>query len=664
MKKYPYLLLFSLSTLAVLAVTGYVFHFRYLTSDEYSYIFQIKTFLSGKLFFSSHEYRLFFTDKLDMIVNDGRWFSRYSFGNALWHVPGFLLGIPRLMQFVTAGLIPCLCSIFAWQFLRDKWIAFAAALLLIVSPLFLFVSSTMLSHGTCSLFILSSFILYQLALSRKNSLYALLSGILFGYAFSTRQFTAILIAIPFCLFFLFYSIKTKKVLIPLLFILGFGLFFGLHLTYNKILTGDFLTETYVYYNPLDTIGLGIRYRAGNYFGMSDALINHTIRLQGLQEFLFGIPYSLWLLLLIGIFSVIKSPKTLILFSTLLMLVVGYFFFYFRGLVELGPNYYYESLPFVMIGVAAGLKKITEYIQRILQDRTRLKQSALFAGGLLLCVYLYYDVSFITQKAKPIQKEAEKVDLFYDLLIEKDLHNALIFTKMTSIYNTQGLLVKNSPNLDDDIVLVHDHGYINRALAETFPTRKAYQYNFTGKRKTSAVQELPFTPIKKRFFPSRTDLYSQFGRGYFAYDKEIDRDIMLLPPSLKNPGYAIFGPFTPMPSGNYSITFRIKTTNNTILDPVVILDVTSGGGKCTYSTKELKGTDFVEEDKYQSFTLGFSLLKPVPDIEFRIFYTGKSGIGIDVIDLDEEYGENNDFPHHSATAVTKMYVISSLVSKNK
>lgn len=92
-------------------------------------------------------------------------------------------------------------------------------------------------------------------------------------------------------------------------------------------------------------------------------------------------------------------------------------------------------------------------------------------------------------------------------------------------------------------------------------------------------------------------------------------------------YAQLGPYVPGHSIRWSsgvtVTFRLKTSDNTTSLPVCVIDVVTAGGKTVWAKKTIVGTDFVAPNTYQAFTLSFTTPAPVlPERwEFRVHTDG-------------------------------------------
>lgn len=77
-------------------------------------------------------------------------------------------------------------------------------------------------------------------------------------------------------------------------------------------------------------------------------------------------------------------------------------------------------------------------------------------------------------------------------------------------------------------------------------------------------------------------------------------------------------------GNYTLTFRLKVSNDTSPQPIAQLyvgTITAGGGWDMVAHRYISPNEFLEAGKYQNFTLPFSLSNFTSNIEFRLDYYG-------------------------------------------
>lgn len=90
----------------------------------------------------------------------------------------------------------------------------------------------------------------------------------------------------------------------------------------------------------------------------------------------------------------------------------------------------------------------------------------------------------------------------------------------------------------------------------------------------------------------------------------------------------YGPYTALPAGNYTVTFRL---NSHSADSNVVVDVTVGEKHRTIARKRVRPVD-----GYQTATINFTVRQPRTDIEFRGFRTGEGKIVLDSVTVARKH----------------------------
>ncbi|MBF0634641.1 MAG: hypothetical protein HQK85_08290, partial [Nitrospinae bacterium] len=104
-----------------------------------------------------------------------------------------------------------------------------------------------------------------------------------------------------------------------------------------------------------------------------------------------------------------------------------------------------------------------------------------------------------------------------------------------------------------------------------------------------------------------------------------------------------GPYATLPSGRYSVTFRMKVSDNSG-GPVAKLDVTGQEGKKILAARELAGADFLKAGEYQDVPLEFYLEPGEPwQVEFRAYRLGSVEVFVDNAYL--RFAETHDPVNH-------------------
>jgi hypothetical protein len=113
--------------------------------DEFSYLFQTKTFLAGKISFPSSPRMPELFDQMH-VLNEGRFASRYFPGVGLWLAPFLAIGHPHWGEFL-AGALTAFFIFWAARELAGNWVGLRAGLLTALSPGMGLFMNLLLSHG-------------------------------------------------------------------------------------------------------------------------------------------------------------------------------------------------------------------------------------------------------------------------------------------------------------------------------------------------------------------------------------------------------------------------------------------------------------------------------------------------------------------------------------
>lgn len=349
----------------VLTVTGFislkVFDATPHIPDDAAYLFQARTFASGKLWLPAPPVPDAF-EFYTLPIENGKWFGVNVPGWPVWLSLGILAGIPWLVNPITAALtIPVAHA--AVRRIADNGTAHLAALLLASSPCFLFISASLQPQPVTLFFALLAFLCISRAGESRNYGYALLSGLMSGLIFCIRPLDGALFAGILGLFML--GLGGHRM--PLASIIGYGL--GCVLTgsmlllYNFYMTGDWHEfPANVYLDKLWTPGvnrLGFGPEIGRLWGVYDKIPGHGWRdvLLNMNQNLFNLNTESFGWCLGSLFPV----TVYLLFSTwsaidrffavfAVILVAGLSLYWFSGGSGYGPRYWYLLiLPMIYFG---------------------------------------------------------------------------------------------------------------------------------------------------------------------------------------------------------------------------------------------------------------------------------------------------------------------------
>lgn len=364
-------------------------------SDELSYLRQAEIFYSGELSERSHEPRAFFDS--EQMLNDGRYYSKYPPGASICYSVGFWIGE---FQYTPAAFL-LLNLLLTWRLCRrlfDVRTAHLALLLASISPFFVCMGESFLSHGPGLFFCLLTFYFHVRWFESRGPWPALFSGMAGGFFLLIRPVSAVAVLAPL----LVYSLFSNKKKIParlvglVLFGIGFSIFAGLLLAYNYEQTGDALLNPYdkyaAEYTPYDKFGPD---------NASQGAMNTLFNVSRLNRWLFGFAPSL--LLVIPLFAVGAATAWEIVFVLALIALAGaYVFHWFWGIPWYGPLYYYECAGFCAILAARSLLLARER----LSTSTASSHANLWLAG--LAVLLFTTPNFFCRQIDSASHRIEKV----------------------------------------------------------------------------------------------------------------------------------------------------------------------------------------------------------------------------------------------------------------
>jgi hypothetical protein len=339
------------ATAAVLALQLFVFQGDTITSDENSYLFQARLLASGRTWIEPPPERNLAQFPSSMInLTHRRWFSRYTVGHPLALVPGVLAGHAWLIPLVFSGISVFLVYLAARLF-YDEATAVVAAALTALSPFYIAMHATLLSHTT-SLLCLALFVVACARLVESRNIgWGFVAGTSLGYMFNTRPYTTGLTAWPFLAWIAWRLVQTRSVALLrqcIALSAAATVFCAAYFGYNNLTTGSWRVSPYSYYNPSETLGFG-PVMISDYVHTPERGLRQTLRsVQRLNHWWLGFNASLWVL--VGLLLSKWSWREIVLASSAVSLVAGYLFFWFGGISTVGPVYYFEALvPLALLG---------------------------------------------------------------------------------------------------------------------------------------------------------------------------------------------------------------------------------------------------------------------------------------------------------------------------
>lgn len=162
--------------------------------DEYSYLFQARTFLAGELAFPGHDRHPELFDQMH-VLNEGRFASRYFPGTGIWMAPFVKFGHPDWGHWLAGALTAVLAALTARE-LAGRPAALVAGMSLAIAPGCALFANLLLAHHPALL----GLALFQFAFLRMLKSGSVGAGITAGcgltFAMLSRPMTAAGFALP------------------------------------------------------------------------------------------------------------------------------------------------------------------------------------------------------------------------------------------------------------------------------------------------------------------------------------------------------------------------------------------------------------------------------------------------------------------------------------
>ena len=236
----------------------------------------------------------------------------------------------------------------------------------------------------------------------------------------------------------------------------------------------------------------------------------------------------------------RSNITPLLLGGILILPMGYVFFWYEGIQQAGPVYYFELLPFLMVGAGMG---VTTILNRL--DRGERLSRVISVGVIALLI-----LGAIPHTYKSIQSLSSKYEE------HRKLHKVLDNTPPKSIvflphWPQQLLFMLNENGLDSDPLVIKRHPDEWLGLVKLFPDRTFYRL-----RRGDPPHLIKLKPSK----PFAVELPT----GNFRYDtgvlhNEGNGEQIMARAGEHAPGVIGYGALTWLYPGWFKITYRGMTS---------------------------------------------------------------------------------------------------------
>lgn len=493
------LLLFGFTFLVANLISFLFFAHIPHVEDSIAQVFQARIFASGRLWLQSPRFPDFFD--YTHIINNGRWYSQYSFLHSLLLVLGVLIGAPWIINPLLGALTVPLIYILGRDLYGERT-GRLAGILAALCPFIFNMSAEYMNHSSALLFSTLFLIFYFRTIGIRDAqssdaapvpsgrqkpahkwLHPLLAGLALGLVANVRPYTALGLAAPFAVYGIYLMERERGRHLPrfVLMVLAAAAATSLLFVYNWLTNGDpFLWGYVVKWGPGHEIGFG-KSAWGAAHTPLRGLINTLCNLNRANKSIYEwpIPSLLPLALLFG--SGTRDRRDWLLLSGFGGLVIAFFFYWFEN-TSFGPRFLYESSAAIVILTVRGIQHLGPFLRGTCNLAVADESTARFLrrlwpvlGVLTLGITLppvfhafstYHGVS--GQLVRTVRRAK--------------LKNALVFCgKLGHGFSA------NSLNLDGDVVYAKDYGLCNPALTLSYPDREYYYGNWDTLRRLEGIE---------------------------------------------------------------------------------------------------------------------------------------------------------------------------------
>jgi len=365
------------------------------SGDEYNYLYEAETFAAGRLWNAPPFPPEIFA--MNYIVQEpDRIFSSFPFGWPLLLALALHLGWPSwlvnpMLGTVTLGLVWWLGAR-----LHNPRVGVLAAVLVGVSPFFLFNAASYFSHTFCGALLVGAACIASRG-DRRPAWVPMSVGFLIGWAVVSRYLTGVVCGVPIVLWLLRPGAPRLRTLF--LVALGGLPWVGALAAYNAAMTGDPLRLT------TTSLTVSLWFRDGWLLRSADILSTHLLRHLLWTPPVLVLAYVLYLR--VAPRETRRGPLDWMLAITVAVL----YFYVERGGNQYGPRFHYEVFLFVAVFVAANVFRFPALHLAPVRDRWifGFLAASVLALPVSLAVHAFVERRVIVERMDPFT-QAERVSL--------------------------------------------------------------------------------------------------------------------------------------------------------------------------------------------------------------------------------------------------------------
>ena len=450
--------------------------------DEAAYYFQSKIYSTGHLAAPAPDVDnpMAYFPFRHFIFRNNMWFIVYTPFHSMLMAPFTAAGAAPFLG-PLEGLLSLLGIFLLIRLWTGETMARISVILLLLSPFFLFMTTTFMAHNTNMMLITWSLYLISRRAKGASVVYGLAGGFLIGLAFATKPYPVLvwLFFIPLAVivgcrdrWFSILAPAAAAAAIP----------FALFLLSNSYYTGNPLHAGYDLVRGGKLIGFGPDKawfpEYGDYAHSPVRGLFNVARQIGVgSTILFGWPFLSLFPMLLALGRARKDRRVLFLYVPLVLIMLLMFLHYCPA-IDYGPRHYFTFLPVILLLSVIGLREVVRYARR----RRGIEGSnvvAIFIFCLFLITLFVYLPEGIELRSGPWQTIDSRPRITASSTVETP---SIVFMQagQHGYPNISSGMNFNSPFLDNEIIYcAHQTPDEDILFMQAYPGRNPYLYWFDG-----------------------------------------------------------------------------------------------------------------------------------------------------------------------------------------
>ncbi len=478
-KRLPISLIFFVCIFLLALISSLVFKVRPPQVDSIAYLFQAKIFAAGNLLAPLPKYPEFFYT-YNILYEQNGVFAQYPPFHSLLLAVGVYLGSVNVVQILISILGVVTASVIYQMILPNKdakW----ATLLLAISPFYLFLGVSFMSHSTAFLLIALTTLYCFKYVENKKLFYLILSGFFSGLALATRPLEMIAIGIVL----LIYILKRTWHELPIshLLIASFSVLPGVcvYLGFNMITTGDpFLAGYIKLWGASHQLGFhqspwGIDYTP--LIALQDFIIDWKL----INEFLFESPWPALIFLPVLFLKKQDTVEDRLFLILSFATPIAYIFYWHRDSF-LGPRFLHVSILFLIPLFVRSLGLIDQHFKsKEFSLGHRVISLTVFWRGFIILTIIYSLCFSFPQRANTYAHgmASFKINL-PEMLKARKVNKALVFVKVSFGHRLVSLLrgAGVSAPLVEQVYRQSDHCQLSEIIKNYYQDKLSFEQLLT------------------------------------------------------------------------------------------------------------------------------------------------------------------------------------------